>query len=107
MATKSTLGQRARQGPRPDWGVTHSLSQILGIGLGRPDLSPDAFYTGLRSIAVGLKDGTLTEQQAAFLIKLLTSAYAGAAVNQQIETLFRNWAEHLMAAASGENDGGR
>lgn len=107
MATKSTLGQRPRQRLRPERGVTPTLSQILGMGLGRPNLSPDAFYTGLRPIAVGLKDGTLTEQQAAFLIKLLTSAYAGAAVNQQIETLFRNWAEHLMAAAPGENDGGR
>lgn len=107
MATKSTLGQRSGQRPRPELGVAPALSQILGMGLARPNRSPDAFYAGLRPIAVGLKDGTLTEQQAALLIKLLVSAHAGAAVNHQVDTLFRKWAERLMAAPSGEDYGRR
>ena len=107
MATKPAVEQRSRQMPRRELRVSPSLSQILGMGLARPDLSPDAFYTGLRPIAVGLKNGTLTEEQAALLIKLLASAYAGTAVNHRIDTLFQNWAERLTAARSDVDYGGR
>lgn len=107
MATKPVVWQRSRQMSHQASGRSLALSQILGTGLAQPALSPDVFCAGLRPIVVGLKDGTLTEKQAALLIKLLASAYAGAAVNRQVNTLFQNWAERLMANQPDGDDGGR
>lgn len=106
MATRPVAGQRHRQASPREIGASPSLSQFLGLGAIRPNLSPDDFYAGLRPIVGGLKDGTLTEKQASLLIELLASAYAGAAVNRQIDNLFQNWTEHLTSAWLSEDDDG-
>ncbi len=97
MISRTTAGQDSRQAHATglDAELLRSLSQAFGGGTPQHASLNKAFYAGLRPIVAGLKDGTLTEKQASLLIELMTAAYVGATVNQQINALFQNWAERL------------
>lgn len=109
MTSRTTAGQDSRQAYSTglDADLLRSISHAFGRVTPQHESLNEAFYAGLRPIVTGLKDGTLTEKQAALLIELMAAAYVGATVNQQIDSLFQNWAERLTTTGLGEISGRR
>ena len=89
MATRLSGGQSLKQAATSEHEIALALSRALGFEAPRHESLNNAFYAVLRPVLAGLKDGTLTDEQASLLIELLVAAYAGSAINRQIDNLFQ------------------
>ena len=107
MTANSITGESRRGNLFDQSDLVLSLSQALG-GRTPGYVSPDnAFHQGLRSIVSSLKEGSLTQEQAALLIELLLAGYVGTTINLQIDDIFQAWANHMTAASLGTESGRR
>ena len=107
MATRLSGGQSLKQAATSEHEIALALSRALGVEAPRQESLNSAFYAVLRPVLAGLQDGTLTDEQASLLIELLVAAYAGSAINRQIDNLFQGWAERMITAGLGEGSGRR
>lgn len=85
-----------------DGDIAQALAAGLALEIGSYGTLDDALYHGLDPIVAEMKEGHLTEEQAAIMIEMLLGAYVSATINEKFESLFQGWAEKVMEAGNLE-----